>query len=277
MSTEPIHLLAPPAGVIAGEGRLRRHDEFRSRFLRNTRSLVVYLPPGYEENPQRRYPVLYLQDGQNLFDPETAYVPGMDWKVNQTADELIETQLVEPVIIVGIYNTGETRIDEYTPTYDRKHGGGKARLYGRMLVEEIKPFIDAEYRTVSDPGHTAIGGSSLGGLVALYLGFTYPHVFGKLAVLSPSVWWNNKAILRMIRKTPLKPRLKIWLDIGTREPGFAVRDTAKLRDLLQDMGWRLGDDLQYVEAEGAGHNEAAWAERVGPVLEFLFPATAFRR
>jgi predicted alpha/beta superfamily hydrolase len=174
--------------------------------------------------------------------------------------------------MIGIYNTGNKRIEEYTPTADEKLGGGHADLYGRMLTEEIKPFIDRRYRTLSDPHNTGLGGSSLGGLVTLYLGFVYPHIFGKLAVLSPSVWWNNKSILEIIASTLPKPRLKIWLDIGTREADTAVGDAELLCDVLVEHGWRLGDDLNFCAAEGAEHNEQAWASRIGSVLEYLFPA-----
>jgi predicted alpha/beta superfamily hydrolase len=252
--------------------RLCKHEKFRSRFLSNERDLIVYLPPEYLEQERRRFPVFYLHDGQNLFDGTTSYIPGMDWRVDETADELITNRLVEPLIIVGIYNTGEHRLKEYTPTEDAKLGGGNANLYGRMLVEEIKPLINARYRTLDDPMHTGTGGSSLGGLASLYLGFTYPHVFGKVAALSPSVWWNKKAILRIVSEAAPKPRLKIWLDIGTRESPTAVSDTERLRDLLLNKGWTLGGDLHFCEVRGARHNEAAWAERVGPMLEYLFPA-----
>jgi predicted alpha/beta superfamily hydrolase len=252
--------------------RLTRHPRFKSRFLSEERDIIVYLPPHYHSDADRHYPVLYLQDGQNLFDPTTAYVAGNDWRVDETADDLIQQQRIEPLIIVGIYNTGEQRINEYTPTPDATLGGGLAGLYGRMLVEEIKPFIESQYRTLGDPWHTGIGGSSLGGLVSLYLGFAYPEVFGKVAALSPSVWWNNRAILDIVRNTQPRPRLKIWLDIGSSEKRGAVLDAKRMRDLLIDRGWKLDDDLHYVEAEGAQHNETAWAERVGSVLEFLFPA-----
>ncbi len=199
----------------------------------------------------------------------------MDWQVDETADALIEAKQVEPVIIVGIYNTGEQRIDEYTPTPDAKLGGGHADLYGRMLVEEVMPFINASYRTLNDPMHTGTGGSSLGGLVSLYLGFTYPDVFSKIAALSPSVWWNQKAILDVVVQSTPKPRLKIWLDIGTRESATGLADTEQLRDALLEKGWELGNDLHFVEARGARHNEAAWARRVGPMLEYLFPVDAY--
>jgi predicted alpha/beta superfamily hydrolase len=252
---------------------LRKHLGFESEFLAEPRNLVVYVPPGYSQDRSRRYPVLYLHDGQNLFEGATAFVPGQDWHVNDTADDHIKAGRVEPLIIVGIYNTGKHRINEYTPSRDRKlRAGGDAALYGRMLTQELKPFIDRMYRTLPDPANTGLGGSSLGGLVTLYLGLQHPDVFGKLAVLSPSVWWDNRAILSIVRMTDPKPRPSIWLDIGTGEGGKHVRDAQLLRDELVRAGWVLGSNLRYAEIPEAGHNEAAWAGRVGPFLEFLFPA-----
>ena len=250
---------------------VERVHNFTSRFLPYRRDLVVYLPPDYEENEERRYPTLYLHDGQNLFDPETAYVRGKDWKVDETADALIRAGEIEPLIIVGIFNTGEHRLEEYTPTADRKLGGGHAELYGRMLVEELKPYVESRYRVLPGPAYTGLGGSSLGGLATVYLGFSYPEIFGKLAVLSPSVWWDNKAILKMIAKTRPKPRLKIWLDMGTEESKTGLRDANLLRDALVKKGWLPGDDLHYEVIPGGKHEEAAWAARVESVLRYLFP------
>jgi predicted alpha/beta superfamily hydrolase len=252
---------------------LRKHPAFESQFLSEPRDVVVYVPPGYEQEGDRRYPVLYLHDGQNLFEGATAFVPGQDWHVKDTAGELITSGVIEPLIIVGIYNTGKRRIDEYTPTRDRKQkAGGDAALYGQMLTQELKPFIDSTYRTLPDPANTGLGGSSLGGLVTLFLGLQNPDVFGKLAVLSPSVWWDNRVILKIVRMTDPKPRLSIWLDIGTGEGGKTVVDARALRDELVRAGWIEGRDLKYAEIPEAGHNELAWAERVGPFLQYLFPA-----
>src|SRR5262249_43850872 len=156
-----------------------------SRILNNDRDVLVYLPPGYEKERQKRYSVFYLNDGQNLFDGATAFVPGQEWHVDETAESLISSGKVDPLIIVGIDNAGNDRVNEYTPVADEKYKGGRADLYGRMLVEELKPFIDSTYRTRKDAGHTGIGGSSLGALVSLYLGFKYPDVFRKVAALSP--------------------------------------------------------------------------------------------
>jgi predicted alpha/beta superfamily hydrolase len=252
------------------DGQLRKHEHFRSRFLRNQRDLIVYIPPGYYEQPQRQFSVLYLHDGQNLFDGATSFIPGMDWHVGQTADYCIHNGKVEPLIIVGMYNT-KARIREYTPTQVPKLGGGRADRYAKFLIEEVKPFIEREYRTLSGPQHTGIGGSSLGGLVSLYLGLKHSQIFGRIAALSPSVWWNQRVIHRFAEAAPVEPRPSIWLDIGTREGPRIVDDVERFRDVLLGKGWHLDNDLHYERVEGAEHNEAAWAARVAPFLQFLFP------
>jgi predicted alpha/beta superfamily hydrolase len=252
-------------------GQLRKYDNFRSKFLRNRRDIVVYVPPDYDQQPERRYPVLYLHDGQNLFDAAAAF-NGQDWHVAQTADYAISAGLVEPLIVVGLYNTGKTRLREYTPTSVPRLGGGRADRYAKFLIEEVKPVVDRDYRTRQEASQTGIGGSSLGGLVSIYLGLKFSNVFGKIAALSPSVWWNQRVILRFAQAAPVGPRPRIWLDIGTREGPRIVDDVEKFRDLLVSKGWQYDRDLHYERVEGAEHNEAAWAARVGPFLQFLFPA-----
>ena len=262
-----------PRAAQAPAGRFEKHEGFKSSFLEPVRDVLVYLPPGYDETEARRYPVLYLHDGQNLFDPATSYVRGQDWRFHQTAESLLAERAIEPLIIVGIYNAGVHRVDEYTPTRVRdSRVGGKAELYGRLLVEELKPFIDAHYRTRTDAESTGLGGSSLGGLVSLHLGCQYPHIFRKLALVSPSVWWDEKVIVRRVRALGAKLPLRIWLDVGTREGRQAMSGVLRLRDTLIAKGWQLGEDLCFFSAEGARHNEADWALRVEPILRFLFPA-----
>jgi predicted alpha/beta superfamily hydrolase len=251
---------------------LQRHQAFRSRFLRNQRDLIVYLPPGYEEHRARRFPILYLHDGQNLFDGATSFIPGMDWHVGQTADRGIQEKKIQPLIIVGIYNAGKARVREYTPTRVPRLGGGNADRFAKFLLKEVMPFTQREYRTIPGTEFTGIGGSSLGGLLSLYFGLKLPHVFGKLAALSPSLWWNQRVMTRFAEAARVYPRPRIWLDIGTREGPRTVKDVEQFRDVLLQKGWRLGQDLKYERVEGGEHNEAAWAQRVGPFLEFLFPA-----
>lgn len=274
------------------ESQLRRHDAFHSECLDHDRDVLVWLPPGYTDVPHEgsgrgfttdvqhegsRYPVLYMHDGQNLFEPDTAFQKGEHWRLGETAADLIEAGRIEPLIIVGIYNTGDYRKDEYTPTRDAKLGGGRADDYGRMIVEELKPFIDRRYRTRPEPQHTGLGGSSLGGLVTLYLGFTYPQVFGRLAVLSPSVWWNRRAILKTVRQSRAKPKSRLWVDMGTAEGKRGLDDARLLKAALVGLGFAGGVDLHYAEFEGATHSEQAWAERVGLMLTWLFPRTESHR
>jgi enterochelin esterase-like enzyme len=260
---------------VDGNARLLLHRQFVSGFLPARRDVIVALPPDYfSSGPRagRRYPVLYLQDGQNLFDGSTSFIKGSFWDVQTTSDRLIEEGAIEPLIVVGIYNTGMARMEEYTPMRDPNLGGGKANLYGRLLVEELKPWVDRTYRTLDGSGHTGVGGSSLGGLVSLYLGLTLPHVFGRLAVLSPSVWWARGGMLPYVRRTRPEPRPRIWLDMGLSE-GPTIRKCDELHRLLERRGWREGIDMQYLRVPGGRHNEDAWAKRVDPFLRFLFPAT----
>lgn len=254
-------------------GTLRLHKSLQSRFLEEQRDVIVYLPPEYNSETDKRYPVLYLHDGQNLFDAATAFA-GNEWGLDELAEDLISKREIEPLIIVGIYNTGPKRMAEYTHVRDRRGRGGRAKRYAKLIVQDLKPFIDDEYRTLPGKDDTALGGSSLGGLVTLYLGLHHPNIFGKLIVMSPSVWWANRAILREVRSLKKKLPQKIWLDIGTCEgtnPEHCVQDARMLRDALIARGWKLGEDFRFVEDEGAGHNEKAWGFRMADALKFLFP------
>jgi predicted alpha/beta superfamily hydrolase len=250
--------------------QLERHPGFTSRFLARPRDVVVYLPPGYDDS-HARYPVLYMHDGQNLFDPETAFVRGQHWRLGEMADMLVLEGRVEPLIIVGVNHAGPFRLHEYTPTRDPRLGGGLARDYGRLLTEELKPFIDARYRTRVHRDQTGLGGSSLGGLSTMFLGLRHADVFGRLAVMSPSVWWGRHAIVRHVARTRAKPETRIWLDMGTAESRNGIADARRLRAALVKAGWREDVDLAYSEPHGHAHTEAAWAHRVGDVLQYLFP------
>lgn len=259
--------------VLSGEFHL--HPRFHSRFLATDRDVLAWLPPGYYSEPLRRFPVLYLQDGQNLFNPETAFVRGQDWRAHETAAGLIASGAIEPLILVGIDNTGVHRAQEYTPVSGLRGEGGKAGSYLRLLTAEVKPLIDSQYRTLPEASHTGVGGSSLGGLFSLYAGLMRPDGFGKVAAMSPSVWWGGRDILRRVKRLARRPGQRLWVDIGTAEgaqPERTVMDARALRDALCEKGWRMGEDLQYMEDEGAGHDERSWCARVGPMLRFLYPA-----
>ena len=257
-------------------GLIQQHPDFESRILRNRRGVLVYLPRRYQRSPRRHYPVLYLHDGQNVFDAATSFA-GVEWNADESAQRLTSKRLMEPIIIVAVANMGDARIHEYAPTRGlidpsgkrKKRSRGLLRNYGRFLIEELKPFIDREYRTRPEAEFTGLGGASLGGLATLTLGLWFPQVFHRLAVMSPSIWWDDCAIYRILDEAEEKPPLKIWLDTGTQEPGW--ERARELRDRLIEKGWRLYDDLQYTEAKGADHSEGAWAARFEAVLRFLFP------
>jgi predicted alpha/beta superfamily hydrolase len=180
---------------------------------------------------------------------------------------------VEPLVIVGIYNTGDQRLAEYTHEYNWQMGGGKADAYGQLVTQELMPWIASEYRVRQDRESTGLGGSSLGGLVSLYLGLRYPAVFGKLALLSPSVWWNHKSILGYLNEhaPQLWERPKLWLDVGDHEGHKPLRDVEHLARRLKANGWKPGETMHFEKVLGGTHDEASWATRVRPMLKFLFP------
>lgn len=281
-----VQSLAPtPATRSVG---VRVHEFFQPRSLVQ-RTIYVYTPPGYENSTQR-YPVLYLHDGQNLFDDATA--ASSEWYADEIADMLIKSKKLPPCIIVGVSVRGEDRINEYTPVPMRRYDGigrpddigGKGFMHAQMIAEEIKPFIDSTYRTLKDRANTAVGGSSLGGLMSIYTAMTYPNTFGRVMAMSPSVWWSNSWILASIRQTIadsiptcLKPaQSRIWVDVGDAEGAEAVEGTRSLKNLFIEKGWKLNSNLMYVEAKNAPHSETAWSERLEPALSFIFGKNARR-
>ncbi len=252
-------------------GTVEQFPGFHSEILGLERRVWVYLPPMYEDEPERRFPVLYMHDGENVFDGATAFLAGKEWEADETAERLIEEGRIEPLIVVAVDNGGEARADEYTPTADRRGHGGKVERYGRMLVEELKPWVDSTFRTRPGREDAGIAGSSYGALASLWIGLSHPDVFGKIAALSTSVGRDDRQIVGFVEALPAKPDTLVWTDIGTDEYRGAVEDARRLRDALVAKGWVEGQDLHHLEAEGAGHNEPAWAKRLPHVLEFLFP------
>lgn len=263
-----------PAGLAhTFTGSIRLHQNFYSRYLNNSRDLIVYLPPGYDSAPERRYPVLYMQDGQNIFDEATSFFFAKERHMDEIAQDLIQRHQIEPLIIVGIYSVPYDRINEYTPTKPRGSNiGGHADNYGRMLVEEIKPFIDEHYRTIKKRSDTALGGSSLGGLAVAYLGFKYSKVFGKLSVMSPAAYWDDDMIVKYVDSLRSKPNQRICLTIGTSEPDLFLKPTRALHEALIEKGWKPGRDFGYLEADGLQHPPSEAGQRVHYMLRFLFPA-----
>jgi predicted alpha/beta superfamily hydrolase len=257
-------------------GELRLHD-FPSRIFRNSRQLRVWLPPGYNhpENEGRRYPAFYLNDGQNLFDPATAYI-GVDWQVGQTGGRLIQEGKVCPLIVVGIDNAQKDRAREYVP-FRSLHPPilrPQGKRYPEFLIKEVMPFVTQRYRVAGGPENTGLGGSSLGAIISLYTVMERPGVIGRLLLESPSLYISNRQLLRMSRGFRQWPA-RIFMAIGTKELGGGdrdrkfVADVRELEHLLRRAG--LGEDRLLAKIDhGATHNERDWARRFPEALTFLF-------
>ena len=229
------------------------------------REVTVYVPEAHG-TARHPLPLLILHDGQNLFDPERAHVPGQHWRVAETADALIAAGRMPPVVIAGIDHAREHRIDEFTPTMADRVGAGGAAEYGRFVVDDLVPYLVRAYGVRADPDGVAMGGSSLGGLVTLAIARQFPGRIGRFFAMSPAVWWDNRVILRRLRRVRLQPRPRVWLDIGRREGARAVTDTRALRDVLI---WQTSA-LRYTEDPEGRHSEADWARRLPDVLAWLY-------
>ena len=268
--------LSPAAPAPQHSAVIERHPAFASMHVQ-PRDVQVWLPPGYAQEPTRRYPVLYLHDGQNVFE---APAGGSSWQIGDTAQRLMQAGEVAPAIIVAV-SSGATRIHDYTPVAMPLEGrlmGGGAPAYRRFLLDELKPFIDRHYRSRPGRDNTALGGSSLGALVTMWLLLQEPQTFGAGLIVSPSVWWAERAILRDVASAALAgQRPRLWLSTGLREPGSAVPGTRQLRDALLARAWSVSPtgqsenaELFYVEAPEAEHHERAWAAQVEGMLRFLY-------
>jgi predicted alpha/beta superfamily hydrolase len=265
--------LSPVAALPVSSGNLWLH-ELNSRIFGNTRLLRVWLPPDYDGWGDTRYPVLYLNDGQNLFEPATAFA-GVDWQVGETATRLIAEEKIRPLIIVGIDNT-RNRASEYIPykSRDPKVLNAKGDCYPDFLQREVMPLIEERYAVLRGSANTGLGGSSLGGLITLYTQLAAPGVFGRLLIESPSLFVANGKILKQSAQLRNWPQ-RIYLGVGTHEVGNAdkdaetVDDVRELESILRLAG--LDDQrLKVLVEECAAHNEAAWAARLPGALEFLF-------
>jgi len=256
-------------------GDLRLHD-LRSKIFRNTRNLRVWLPPGYDEaGNTRRYPVFYLQDGQNLFDRTIAF-GGVEWQVDETADRLIREKRIPPMIMVGIDNMQEARIREYLPyrSFNPPVLRPQGKHYPDFMLREVMPFVEQHYRIAKGAENTGIGGSSLGAIISMYTAMALRGTFGRLLVESPSLFISSRQLLRDSRAFQDWPH-RIFLAMGTRETGredkdaIFVEDVRELGAILKRRG--LGTERLMVNIqEGAPHSEGAWAGRFPQALSFLF-------
>lgn len=225
--------------------------------LENARDIIVYLPPSYFVSEQR-YPVIYMQDAQNLFDAGTSFA-GVEWQVDETLEALSAEGL--EAIAIGIPHLGEQRLPEYTPPANPWWRGTGDR-YVAFIAETLKPLIDQTFRTQPDRAHTGLFGSSMGALISLYGFFEKPDVFGYCGAMSPSVWVGRGVINQYVRSPRHGDRL--YLDNGTRENSARL-----LYEQLLAQGYREDGELKYVIEEGGQHTEAAWARRLPGALRFL--------
>lgn len=230
--------------------------------LQNERDIFVWLPASHETS-DKHYPVLYMHDGQNLFD--TAISFSGEWCVDETLTDLAAGGV--EAIVVGIANLGVLRCNEYSPFTDQRvNQGGCGDAYLEFIVNVIKPLIDRDFRTLPQRKYTAMLGSSMGGLITLYAAFEYSAVFGIVGVLSPALWFGNREIFSFVQRSTAAP-LRIYLDAGTAEGRFMVPDARRMATLLRAKG--LDNALVYVEEPDAPHSEAAWSDRMHFVLMYM--------
>jgi predicted alpha/beta superfamily hydrolase len=255
-TTHWLNYAAYRQGPHSTVGNLRILPGVWSPELLNRRDVLVWLPESYNHS-DRRYPVLYMQDGQNLFDRYTSF-GGVEWAVDETMQTLGAEGL--EAIIVGLYHSGPDRIAEYNPFAEPPKGGLR---YLEFLTATIKPMIDHDFRTLTDRAYTGILGSSMGGLISLYAFFRRPDVFGLVGALSPSLWIAHGGIHTYVRHATA-PHGRIYLDNGTRE-----NNAKSMAQLLQEKGYELDSSLKYVIDEGGQHTESAWARRLPEALRFL--------
>lgn len=270
-------------------GKLLVAPEVASPQLNNRRHILVYLPPSYADSPDKRYPVLYMQDGQNLFDQATSYAG--EWGVDETMEQLSHHEQLE-AIVVGIPNQGKERVNEYSPYRDPYLGGGRGNDYLDYIVQTVKPLIDHSFRTLPGRQQTGLMGSSMGGLISLYGFFRHPTIFGFAGVMSPSLWFARGAIFETMETAAYHPG-KLYLDAGTRELEThathhnhssnghhdhyhsAIRSrryyasVRRLKRILVRKGYRPVHDILHVEEKWANHSEAAWGRRLPLALRFF--------
>lgn len=232
--------------------------------LNRRRTIRMYFPPDYSSG--RRFPVIYMHDGQNLFDDATSFAG--EWKVDEILDSLY-TYHHFSCIVVGIYNGESHRLDELTPwRNDSLNFGGEGDKYAKFIVKTLKPFIDSHYRSLSDRENTVIMGSSMGGLMSLYMALEYPDVFGMAGIFSPSLWVSTKSF-EMIQKYNLKKIQKLYLISGAKEGGLTVYNTLKADSLLRSVGF----DENYLRCnipKDGQHSEWFWSREFGDAIKYLF-------
>lgn len=224
----------------------------------------LYLPPDYDTS-KKKYPVIYMHDGQNLFDDKTSYVG--EWKVDEVLNKIYQ-ETGKGFIVVGVEHGGKERISEYTPWSHPQHGGGKGKEYIHFIVNTLKPYVDSNYRTKSKQKYTGLMGASLGGLISYYGGLTYPDVFGKIGALSTSFWFSDQ-VYDLTKKNGNQQNLRMYLLVGGKEGGSMVPDMVKAKKLLLEKGFKKSNLTSKINKE-AEHNEAFWSSEFEAVVKWLY-------
>lgn len=275
------HVYHHEESTVVGDIRVAR--AVHSPQLDNQRAILVYLPPTYENRPDHHYPVVYMQDGQNLFDAATSFAG--EWGVDDTMETLSQDEHLE-AIVIGIPNMGKRRMAEYNPFPDHRPGDSAGNQYLSFIVNTLKPTIDRDFRTLPGKRYTGIMGSSMGGLISLYAFFRYPNIFGFAGVMSPSLWVAGNSIFGYLKTAPFHPG-KIYLDVGTRELGDSPEESyrqrklsrqyyasvRRLKRILVRKGYRPIRDLLHIEEKWAHHTESAWARRLPDAMRFFLHYT----
>jgi enterochelin esterase-like enzyme len=254
-------------------GRLIYWTNVSSKFLTATRNVEIWLPPAYDDNSTSRYDVLYMQDGQNLFDPRIANT-GVDWGVDKAIVRCVKAGKIPPMIVVGVWNTDQ-RLREYSP-WDL------GTNYAKFLIEELMPKVNRTFRTRTGPEHTSVMGSSMGGLISFWLCWKHPEVFGRAGCLSTAFPWTGKIPMEGSGDPPLIEReiaagagvprgIRLYFDYGTGTPDSIIEpEQNKVNAWLVSQGLKEGEDFIARRIPGAQHNEAAWRARLDEPLTFLF-------
>jgi alpha-glucosidase len=243
-------------------------EDFWMPQFEQKRRIWIYLPPDYNHNNEKKYPVLYMQDGQNLFDNATAFAG--EWAVDNTMDEMFHKQETQGAIIVGIDNGSDTRTYEYSPYSNAKYGGGGGKLYLKFITEILKPYIDSHYRTKTEREFTGIMGSSLGGLISFYGGIAFDKYFGRIGVLSPSFWFSPK-IYQIAKKYKVKnENTKLYFLVGGQESKYLVEQTQEMYQIMLEAGLKENEHLKFIVHHEGQHAEWFWKREFAAAYKYLF-------
>jgi predicted alpha/beta superfamily hydrolase len=252
-----------PRSSSAEANVLVLEQQFIIAGLNRSRQIRIYLPPDYDSTNQD-YPVLYMHDGQNLFDDSTSYVG--EWGIDESLNQLARESDFR-LIVVGIDNGQEKRMNELSPWENKEFGPAEGEQYMKFIVNQIKPYIDNTYRTLSDRDNTAIMGSSMGGLISHYAIYNYPQVFSKAGIFSPSYWYSAD-LYPYTQQNPVPEDARLFLEIGMKE-GNAVEDTQKMHDFILSTG-HPKDNISIIIDPDGEHTEGSWRKQFVPAIKWLF-------